>query len=439
MDALASPVSSFDLVVVGGGPAGAVAAATAAAAGLRVALVEKRRLPRHKPCGGGMPAPVQAELRHLLPEAVIDTRVCWMRHSWRFAEAVEASIDSPGTAPSASQGLWMVQRPHFDQALVQAAVAAGAQVLEGTACLGLERDAAGATLWLRRASSPDQPAASLNLRADHVIGADGAAGAVAASVGLRPAPRIALAIEQEVPHRWDADDRLLRPDLLHLDYGVLKRGYAWIFPKANHLNIGAGLFRARHRDVRRDPAARGQIQNAIRAYGQSLGIGAERLAGLRAHAHPLPIWDGPEPLHTPDGRVLLVGDAAGLINPLFGDGLFQAIRSGRLAAEALLAGAPCSHTARLHDLVAADLEAARRLARIFYTLPGLSYRHGVTRPQATPLAAQLLGGELPYRGLGRRALRRIASGLLRDLGLPLAGPGHAAGSLSGQTSRTGRA
>lgn len=414
MDGLASPVSRFDLVVVGGGPAGAVAAARAAAAGLQVALVEKRRLPRHKPCGGGMPAPVQAELRHLVPEAVIDTRVGWMRHSWCFAEAVEAAIDPPGTADA--RGLWMVQRPQFDQTLVQAAVAAGARLLERTVFLGLERDATGAILRLRRVGAVDQPPAALSLRAEHVIGADGAAGAVAASVGLRPSPRIALAIEQEVPHGWDATDPLLRPDLLHLDYGVLKRGYAWIFPKSDHLNIGAGLFRARHRDVRRDPAARSRIQNAIRAYAQSLGIGPERLAGVRAHAHPLPIWDGPEPLHTADGRVLLVGDAAGLINPLFGDGLFQAIRSGRLAAEALLAGAPCSHTGQLHDLVAADLEAARRLARIFYTLPGLSYRHGVTRPQATPLAAQLLGGELPYRGLGRRALRRIARGLWRDLG-----------------------
>jgi flavin-dependent dehydrogenase len=108
-----------DLLVVGAGPSGAMAATTAARAGLRVLLVEKRRLPRHKPCGGGMPLPVQWELRDLVPEAVVDTRVRWMRHSWQFQQATEAAVDLPGTPVEQSRGLWMVQRPRFDHVLVQ--------------------------------------------------------------------------------------------------------------------------------------------------------------------------------------------------------------------------------------------------------------------------------------------------------------------------------
>jgi geranylgeranyl reductase family protein len=408
-------VADYDLVVVGAGPAGAMAAATAARAGLRVAVLEKRRLPRHKPCGGGMPVPVQRELIDLVPESVIDTRVRSMRHSWCFDEAVEAPIDPPGTPAERSRGLWMVQRPRFDQALVRAAVAAGATLLEGHAFTALQPTAAGVELVVRISPAGQTGQVRTTLRARHVIGADGAAGEVGASVGLRPSPRVALAIELEVPHRWDPADPLLRPDLLHLDYGVLRRGYAWVFPKADHLNIGAGVFHARHRDVRRDAGARQRIRDAIEAYGTALGVDPSRLAGLRAHAHPLPFWDGPEPLHSPDGRVLLVGDAAGLINPLFGDGLFHAIRSGRLAAEALLADDPLSHTARVHDLLASDFEAARRLARIFYGLPGLTYRYGISQPRATALAVRLLGGEIPFRGLGRRALRRIAGGLLGEV------------------------
>jgi geranylgeranyl reductase family protein len=410
------PAGVIDLVVVGSGPAGAMAAATAAGGGLRVVLVEKRRLPRHKACGGGLPVPVSDELRGLVPEAVIDTRVRWMRHSWCFRDAVEAAVDPPATPSGQSRGLWMVQRPRFDQALAEAATRAGAHLLEGATFLGLERHPSGVTIHLRRTAGPAGSSEPLVLQARHVIGADGAAGAVAASVGLRRSPRVALAIELEVPHHWDPDDPLLRPDLLHLDYGTLRRGYGWVFPKADHLNIGAGLFHGRCRDLRRDPGARPRIQAAIRAYASALGIDAARLDGLRAHAHPLPFWDGPEPLHTTEGQVLLVGDAAGLINPLFGDGLFHAIRSGRLAAEALLAGEPCSHTARVHALLADDFETARRLARIHYTLPGLSYRHAVAHPRATQLAVRMLGGELPFRGLGRRAVRRIASGLLADLG-----------------------
>jgi geranylgeranyl reductase family protein len=408
-------MAMVDLVVVGAGPAGAMAAATAARGGLEVLLLEKRRLPRHKPCGGGLPVPVQAELLDLAPEAVVDTRVRHMRHSWRFAEAVEAAIDPPGTAPERSRGLWMVQRPRFDQALVRRAAAAGARVLEGHSFCALEPTSAGVELRVLERDPDGGQARERRLRARHVIGADGAAGAVAASVGLRPDPRVALAIELEVPHQWDPADPLLRPDLLHLDYGVLRRGYGWVFPKADHLNIGAGVFHGRVRDVRRDTGARARIRAAIDAYAAALGVDPARLTGLRAHAHPLPFWDGPESLHSHDGRVLLVGDAAGLINPLFGDGLFHAIRSGRLAAEALLAGDPLSHTARVHDLLAGDFEAARRLARLFYGLPGLTYRYGIRQPRATALAVRLLGGEVPFQGLGRRALRRIAEALLADL------------------------
>lgn len=406
----------YDVVVVGAGPAGATAAAVAARGGLRVALVEKRLLPRHKPCGGGLPVPVRSELADLAPEAVLDTQVRFMRHSWRFGQVVEAAIDPPGTPPEASRGLWMVQRPRFDTALVRQAEAAGAELLEGYAFCGLERGPEGVRLQLRRTAAlgPAARDASGTLLADAVIGADGAAGGVAAAVGLRTNPRIALALELEVPHRWDLADPLLRPDLLHLEYGVLRRGYAWVFPKADHLNIGAGLFHGRHRDVRRDPTARRRIRTAIEAYAAALGVEPSRLHGLRGHAHPLPFWDGPEPLHSPDGRVLLVGDAAGLINPLFGDGLFHAIRSGRLAIEALLAGEPTSHTARVHGLLAPDFEASRRLARLFYGLSGLTYRYGISQPRATPVAAKLLGGELSFRGLGRRSLRRIASGLIRE-------------------------
>lgn len=412
--AAAGRSAPFDVVVVGAGPAGAVAAATAARGGLRVALLEKRRLPRHKPCGGGMPIPVRRELLHLVPEAVVDTRVRSMRHSWRFQQAVEAAVDPPGTPEAHSRGLWMVQRPRFDQALVQAAAAAGAEVLEGHCFQGLQRDADGLTLQLRCADAHGE-GRQLELRARHLIGADGAAGGVAASVGLRRSARIALAIELEVPHRWDPADPLLRPDLLHLDYGVLRHGYAWLFPKADHLNIGAGLFHGRRRDVRRDPQARQRIRSGITVTATALGVAPERLEGLRSYAHPLPFWDGPEPLHSADGRVLLVGDAAGLINPLFGDGLFHAIRSGRLAAEALLEGQPDTHTARVHGLLADDFEAARRLARVFYALPRLAYRHAITHPGATPVAVGLLGGELSFRGLGKRALRRVAAGLLHDL------------------------
>jgi flavin-dependent dehydrogenase len=101
-----------------------------------------------------------------------------------------------------------------------------------------------------------------------------------------------------------------------------------------------------------------------------------------------------------------------LINPLFGDGLFHAIRSGRLAAECLIAGRGLDYTRQIHALLAEDFEAARRLTWLFYGLPGLTFRYGIANPRATAVAARMLGGEIPFRGLPRRALVRIARGLL---------------------------
>ncbi len=404
---------NFDLIVVGAGPAGAMAAATAAQAGLRVALLEKHRLPRHKPCGGGMPAAVDRELAALAPEAISDWRVTRMRHTWNFGEACEGEISA-----DPAQGLWMVQRPRFDQALVRGAQAAGATLLEGCDLKRLHRDTAigggGVLVELRQRGA----AKPLRLRAGHLIGADGANGPVARLSGLRPSPRVALALELEVPHHWEQADPLLRPDTLHLEYGALRNGYAWAFPKADHINIGAGLFYRgrgdRQRDVRRDPAARQRMRAAIEAYAASLGL-ADRLEGLRTHAHPLPFWDGPEPLHTGDGRVLLAGDSAGLINPLFGDGLYHAIRSGRLAARCVIDHDTSSYTDRIQKLLGADFQAARRLSLLFSGLPRLTYRYAIRNPRSSELAGRLLAGEVSFRGLARRSLLRIGRGLMGEL------------------------
>jgi geranylgeranyl reductase family protein len=407
------PEQPVDLIVVGAGPAGAIAAATAAAAGLRVTLLEKHRLPRHKPCGGGMPATVDQELAALAPEAVSDWRVTRMRHTWNFGEACEGEISA-----DPAHGLWMVQRPLFDQALVRGAQAAGATLMEGCELRRLHRDAAathgGVLVEVRQRGERE----ALRLRASHLIGADGANGPVARLTGLRPSPRVALALEVEVPHRWDPADPLLRHDTLHLEYGALRNGYVWAFPKADHINLGAGLFyrgrNARERDVRRDAGARQRIRSAMEAYAASLGL-QERLTGLRTHAHPLPFWDGPEPLHTVDGRVLLVGDAAGLINPLFGDGLYHAIRSGRLAAQCVIEHDTHSYTRRVQALLGADFQAARRLSRLFYGLPRLTYRYGIRHPRSSALAARLLAGQVSFRGLARRSLLRIGRGVMADL------------------------
>jgi len=414
----------FDLIVCGAGPAGAVAAAQAARDGLRVAMVEKKRFPRHKPCGGGMPATVGTELARLVPEAISDCQVRHMRHTWNFGEACLAPIDpgvkgaaagsgNPAAVREVDRTFWMVQRPRFDHALVQAAVAAGAEFLEGWELKGFTAETDRLALRLRQRGSGREQ----GLGAAYLIGADGAAGVVSRAAGLRRSPRITMGVEVEVPHRWDPANSLLRPDTLHLEYGAVRHGYCWVFPKADHLNIGAGVFYDPRRDVRRDPHMHARLVAAIEAYAASIGV-ADRLAGQRFHAHPLPVWRGREPLQSADGRVLLAGDAAGLINPLFGDGLLHAIRSGRLAAIAVATGNTRGYTCAVHDLLADDFEAARRLSWLLRLAPQLTYRYGLSDPRVTVVMARMLAGELAFRGLARRALGRIAAGLIGRPPLP---------------------
>ncbi|HEU4754741.1 MAG TPA: geranylgeranyl reductase, partial [Armatimonadota bacterium] len=138
---------------------------------------------------------------------------------------------------------------------------------------------------------------------------------------------------------------------------------------------------------------------------------------IRYHAHPIPVWGGRERLNTRDGRVLLAGDAAGLVNPLFGDGILHALRSGLIAAQCLAEGRPQEYTRRIHAEFAAGFDAAMALAGLFYASAEVLYQHGVRRPGATRAAARLLAGEALTADLPTLALRRVRE-LLAGLPVP---------------------
>lgn len=385
----------YDAIVIGAGPAGAVAATELARAGLSVSLVERRRMPRHKTCGGGVPVAVGALLPYLDLSAVADCRVTQMRHTWALTDPVVApngTIDDGGALD-----LWMVRRSELDFALSQAAEASGAVVMDGIYVTAL---ALGSDCVTVTASGPEGP---FVLKSSWVIGADGANGVTVRSVSRRRQP-MALAMEVEVPHNWGDGPEWLQQDTVHLDYGLLRDGYAWIFPKADHLNIGAGLFRS-GTAMRSTGVA--DIRNAIEAYATAAGVG-DALSTAKWHSHPLPVWSGRHAVSDRKGRLLLVGDAAGLVNPLFGDGILHAVRSGKLAAQCIVDGHSEEYTRRLMSAFQPEFDASARLARFFYAWPELCYRHVVGRPGATRVAAQLLAGRLAFRGTAGRVLRRLS-------------------------------
>ncbi|MDX2239079.1 MAG: geranylgeranyl reductase, partial [Leptolyngbyaceae cyanobacterium bins.302] len=215
----------------------------------------------------------------------------------------------------------------------------------------------------------------------------------------------------ELPYNWNTANPVLKPEIAHLEYGAIPRGYAWIFPKANHLNIGAGVFKPTGGDARRDRALPEKLRQVILNYLRALHLPPPP-DSLPFHAHPLPIWSGKEPLQTADGRILLAGDAAGLINPFFGDGILHALKSGSMAASCIVEGATQHYSDRIHAEFASSFDAARQLATLFYRVPKIGYDYGVKHPKASRIATELLTGELAYNNIVGRTIRHMVGAML---------------------------
>lgn len=373
----------YDVVICGAGPAGACAGYEAAAAGLKTLILEKRTLPRYKTCGGGVPLSVESDLPKLVPEAFVEATVTHLRHTWNFGDAHLAALNpDPAEKP---MSLWMVQRSVFDLALTQRAAKAGCDVRDGVSVTSVEPD--GDTQVQVTTADGDVYTASF------VVGADGANGIVARCAGLRKKRTLAIALEAEIPHQWGRGHETLRPEIGHLEYAV-KQGYAWVFPKAEHLSVGAGMFGRRTAEGRGE-ASKAELSRWITQYLAALGVPAAPET-IEFHGHPLPIWNGAEPVEAWNGRVLLVGDAAGLVNPLFGDGISYACRSGALAGRTLAAGKPAAWTQTLGGEFGSSHDAALSLAKFFYQFPGVCYQMGVKRPGGTRIAGRLISGDLQF-------------------------------------------
>ena len=375
-------MKTYDVVVCGAGPAGSIAARNAAQRGLKVALIEKDKLPRNKTCGGGMPSTVSKYLQGLDPSTFVESRVKYMRHTWDFSNPSVVPINSSGPE---DLSIWMVQRRIFDNALAMQAVDSGVELLDGLTVSSIERG--NGEIKIR--ATQNNNGADFITTSKYLIGADGAKGQIAKTCGLRNERRNATAIEVEYPHEWGKGHPELRPDIMHLEYAI-PGGYAWVFPKRDHLNVGAGVVDKR---FLKNQTPRELIHNAISRYLHSLQV-THNINDLVFHAHPVPLWNGCEPLHTADGQILLVGDAAGLVNPFFCDGIFNGIVSGSIAAECVASDTVDQYTGQIHDKFGSHFDASERLGNLFYRFSRLLFPI-IKRPNHSHHAMEMLCGETP--------------------------------------------
>jgi geranylgeranyl reductase family protein len=305
----------FDVVVVGAGPAGASAARAAALAGLSTLLLEKQSLPRDKRCGGGVSAAALRELDFPLPDRVVERRCYGM---WGIQRDILTEVRVDRCIAT------MVSRATFDAFLVEKAAEAGARVAAAEACRGLRRLADGVVVATGKAE----------YRASVVIGADGFTSMVARSVRPKWRPReTRFCLVADVPLGRDTIDRTMR-NLAELRYGFIRLGYAWAFPKREHVSFGIGGALGSARHLRRDFA------RYLRLHGVD--------GDVPARGCFIPVTEFRHDVVA--DRLMLCGDAAGFVDCFSGEGIRYAIASGtlagRTAARAISAG-DCSKRALL--------------------------------------------------------------------------------------------
>jgi flavin-dependent dehydrogenase len=277
-------------------------------------------------------------------------------------------------------------RDRFDLHILEHA---RAEVRDQSALASIDQGESGVTVTT--ASGED-------LYARYLIGADGANSRVARLAGLRQEKWMGGAIEAEV--RVSDEVLMAYSDTALFIFGTPPRGYLWVFPKADHLSVGIGAFRER-------------VSNMRRILEREMGRLGIEVDGARQRGHPLPIHLRREPLHRK--QVLLVGDAAKLMDPLLGEGIRHAVDSGRLAAECVLTHDLQSYSQRVHREIGRDLLWGKRWARLFYNNPQKSFELGVRNPLFVKELLHLFAGKTSYRRMAARALPNLLLGLGRRL------------------------
>jgi geranylgeranyl reductase family protein len=300
---------NHDVIIIGAGPSGATLACELAGRGVDVLVLDKARFPRYKCCGGGL----TIKASRLLDDgaiAVVENKISGV--ALGYGGAGDNHRDADRTI------MYTVSRDKFDNYLVGRAEKAGATIMQGLAaeqvkpgpeCVEVTTDAG-------------------NFQSRFVVGADGSRGIVAKSMNYR-APEDIVAIETEV--LVDDNDLAKWKSRVVLDLGYISNGYGWLFPKADHLSIGIACLRAKAVGLKRSHSL----------FLESLGLGSHTIARWSADFIPL---CGGQPAVTHD-RTILLGDAAGLADPLTGEGIYHAVLSARLAAPAIEHALQCGREA----------------------------------------------------------------------------------------------
>ena len=386
-------VKVYDALVVGMGPAGATAAYQLSRAGLSVLGLDKATHPRYKVCGGGLSARIDRILEDDY-KAVVEHTIYGIQFSYRGAD--------PFFLDSSSPIAYMVMRDRFDHFLVEKARRVGAVVHEDEPVTSCRQLPDGIEVTTDRG----------RYLAKVLIGADGANSLVAQQLFPGRRSRRMATLESEIsigpaPH-YPGTGRAL------IDIGATPAGYAWIFPKQERLSIGVG-------DLR------GGLASPKKIFDQFVQ-GEKGLAPWKVPppvGHPLPLFSEPsednrESIELVSGHALLVGDAAHLVDPLFGEGIYYAVRSGQLAAESILnqfhdrQRSLADYEEAVRKEIYEEFRVAARMASLVYSYPYLCHRLLPRYQHIVMLYYDVLRGRETYQTFYVRA-KSVVKSSFKDL------------------------
>jgi geranylgeranyl reductase family protein len=373
-----------DVIIAGAGPAGSMAAYELARSGVRVLLLEKSAFPRYKVCGGGLTHKIIKEIPFDITE-IIETVIHTIRFSSKFQDVFSRTSPEPL--------MYCTMRSKLDHYLLEKAIQAGAKVQFLQQVTEVKNEYDTICVFTKGGC----------FRSRLIIGADGPSSIVARSLGLR------LNIEQGLA--WEAEittvPEMLKmySDTVFLDWGTFPGGYGWVFPKNDHFSIGvggpAGLSKQMmpyykkfleyldfggswqseigsqqycHCEKRSDEATAVSSQQSAELSLQAKRSNSSQHPVIQSlKSWPIPVKSKKGKFHS--GNALLVGDAAGLTDSFTGEGIYYAIRSGKLAAAACASSLQGQADAlkmfndQVNDELMSELLEGKKIKHIFNTVP----------------------------------------------------------------------
>lgn len=358
----------YDTIIVGAGPAGSFSAYQLAKKGRHVLVLEKKAFPRYKACGGAL----SSRAVDLLPFAispVVQARVHEIIFTLNGEKPISGEVDKPFA--------FMVMRSMLDSFLLEKAQEEGAIFYPNCQVVHLEQQNDRVLVFT---------AVGETFQGDYLIGADGVMSTVARSCGLNQNQKKGFTIEGELMVSSSFLEEMRYS--VHIDPGIIPRGYGWIFPKGDHLSIGVGQFRGRPKNIKErfqafltrwDLLEEGTLE---RLKGSFIPVGG-RIGDLTSH------------------RVLLVGDAAGLVDPLSGEGIYYALKSGLLAAQVLLSQERDKPQLQQYQRLikgefGTEFLCSLRLSDLFYHFTPFAYQVLERNPEILIHLLEMVGGGISH-------------------------------------------